>query len=290
MTEQLAACLAEHRPYGLDCKCGRPINSDQDWAAHLSEAITLLEGVTVVDTTVCDCKGTRCTLTASDARHGTNNGYTNCRCRCAPCRQAHADAKASGETCSIDGCDRPAVARGWCHRCYYRWTRTGDPELVRTRPLGTTPDGALQFTGWEVTDSGCWEWKGSRDHAGYGKLKYQGQKYMAHRFAYQTWVGQIPDGLLVRHRICDNPPCINPAHLELGTQVDNMRDMKERGRQKITFGEQSPHSKLTTADVLKIREIRAKEGLSHKKLADLFEVSETLVRQVLNGKSWKHVL
>ena len=71
----------------------------------------------------------------------------------------------------------------------------------------------------------CIEWTGARSAAGYGRL---GTKY-AHRVAYEKAHGPIARGMVVRHR-CDNPPCVNPAHLELGTQADNMRDMAVRGR------------------------------------------------------------
>ena len=80
-----------------------------------------------------------------------------------------------------------------------------------------------------ITKSGCWEWDGYKNSAGYGVLSYQSQMYLAHRLAYETWIGPIPDGLLVCHT-CDNPPCINPDHLYVGTQQDNMKDMAKRKR------------------------------------------------------------
>lgn len=190
--------------------------------------------------------------------------------------------------CSVDGCDRQVKARGWCHRCYYRWQRTGDPTLVLTRPTGLDPDGALRWTGWTVTEFGCWEWNGPRDRAGYGKIKYRGLKQMAHRFAYESWVGPIPPGLIVRHRRCHNPPCINPAHLEIGTQVDNMRDMYEAERNNNARGEKCGSAKLTEPEVVRIRELRS-QGWLFRQLAEAFGVSETLVRMVVKRRAWKHV-
>jgi hypothetical protein len=79
-------------------------------------------------------------------------------------------------------------------------------------------------------DSGCWEWTGSRvGHSGHGRVNINQKTHLAHRVAYEMCVADIPDGLYVRHK-CDNPPCVNPLHLEVGTQGDNMSDMISRGR------------------------------------------------------------
>jgi len=80
-----------------------------------------------------------------------------------------------------------------------------------------------------VTDSGCWEWARSRKSTGYGVTYRNGRQILAHRLAYETAVGPIPDGMFVCHH-CDNPPCINPAHLFLGNHRDNVRDCIAKGR------------------------------------------------------------
>lgn len=81
----------------------------------------------------------------------------------------------------------------------------------------------------EVVDSGCWEWTGARLVKGYGLVGNVGGTIQAHRAAWLLTHFVIPDGMQVLHR-CDNPPCINPAHLFLGTPADNMRDMVAKGR------------------------------------------------------------
>jgi hypothetical protein len=83
----------------------------------------------------------------------------------------------------------------------------------------------------QVTRSvdGCWIWNGSRERAGYGWIFVREKKMAAHRLAYELFVGAIPVGLFVCHR-CDNPPCVRPDHLFVGTREDNFRDMRQKGR------------------------------------------------------------
>lgn len=85
----------------------------------------------------------------------------------------------------------------------------------------------LMRVGWGMTD--CWHWRGAQNKFGYGRMTYEGRLQVAHRLAYRTFVGEIPDGLYVLHK-CDNPACINPEHLWLGTYSDNMRDCWAKGR------------------------------------------------------------
>jgi hypothetical protein len=77
--------------------------------------------------------------------------------------------------------------------------------------------------------NGCWEWTAGRNEWNYGVFPIRGRNVYAHRFAYTRWVGPIPEGQKVLHR-CDNPPCVNPAHLFLGTQQANVDDMYAKGR------------------------------------------------------------
>lgn len=111
----------------------------------------------------------------------------------------------------------------------------------------------------DKTDGGCWEWSGWRLPSGYGTLRIRAAKrtVLAHRLAYETWVGPIPDGLQVLHR-CDNPPCINPAHLFLGTQRDNLLDSVSKGRYGV-------HSRPRTAyRGWKLTESQAREAIQRR--------------------------
>lgn len=91
------------------------------------------------------------------------------------------------------------------------------------------------------SNGSCWEWKAGRDKNGYGRIWHEGQNQTAHTVAYSTFVGAIPEGLHVRHT-CDNPSCINPDHLVLGTHADNMEDKSTRKR---IHGTKNPASKFT---------------------------------------------
>ncbi len=106
-------------------------------------------------------------------------------------------------------------------------------------------------------DGDCWEWTGYRRESGHGQLSGPDGKRLTspHRVAYELECGPIPEGMVVMHK-CDNPPCCNPDHLELGTQADNLRDMFAKGRHRTgrLTGERHGKSKLTDAQRVEIRE------------------------------------
>jgi hypothetical protein len=157
----------------------------------------------------------------------------------------------------------------------------------------------------------CWVWFGGSDQHGYGCLNTGlGKSMRAHRYSWVLHFGEIPDGLWVLHH-CDNPSCVNPAHLWLGTQTDNMQDMAKKGRgghithpervsrganngrcthpERYPIGSRCSHAKLTEESV---EEIKARYGLGSvtiRQLAAEFEVSFSAVQQLLAGRSWKHV-
>lgn len=113
----------------------------------------------------------------------------------------------------------------------------------------------------------------------------------AHRVSYEMSYGPIRDGLWVLHR-CDNPPCVRPTHLFLGTRTDNVRDMVAKGRHKTPFaayrGENHPMAKLTEAGVLEIR-ARAAAGEKRSSLCEAFGLSQAAIAHAITGRHWKHV-
>jgi hypothetical protein len=137
----------------------------------------------------------------------------------------------------------------------------------------------------------CWEWKPkSRLKSGYGRITVNKRQMLAHRAAWEFAFGEIPTGMLVRHK-CDNPSCCNPFHLELGTDQDNYNDMVERGRRIFASakGERNCKAKLTEKEVLKIRELYAAGGESTNTLARKFNVTQPLISQIVLRKIWQHI-
>ena len=128
--------------------------------------------------------------------------------------------------CSVDQCQRRSRARGMCGMHYYRW-RAGLPVNGKGRVLA---DVEVRF--WEKvekTDGGCWWWTASLNGKGYGNFSSQGRGGQAHRFAYQSVKGPIPEGLELDH-LCCQPRCVNPDHLEPVTRAENVRRAYEARR------------------------------------------------------------
>lgn len=137
-----------------------------------------------------------------------------------------------------------------------------------------------------LTPTGCLEWTGSRSKLGYGRIVIRGVEHYTHRKAWERVNGPIPDGLMVRHK-CDNPPCMNVAHLELGTHADNMADMSERGRAK---GSGVTGSRVGTARLTEeqVREIRSSTA-TKSALAAKYGIHRKSIQQIRNGHSWRNV-
>jgi hypothetical protein len=152
------------------------------------------------------------------------------------------------------------------------------------------------------TGGGCWLWMGMPDDKGYGHLRVEGKKTLAHRISWKLHNGCIPAELFVLHS-CDNPSCVNPAHLFTGTQVDNMKDMAQKGRgrgamgdrngmrlypENVLRGEANPRSKLSEETVRQIfRSVRS--GATYRHVAQGAGVSCGTVSDIINGRAWKHL-
>ena len=133
---------------------------------------------------------------------------------------------------------------------------------------------------------GCWEWTASKVKGGYGQIRVSEQMQYSHRVAYQLYVGEIPAGMCVCHH-CDNKGCVNPAHLFLGTQAENMLDCKNKGRgvHPDNSGEKNGRAKLTEAQVVEIR-VRYSEGDTQSNLAKEFGVTQTAISHIVCGRNW----
>jgi hypothetical protein len=133
----------------------------------------------------------------------------------------------------------------------------------------------------------CWLWTAYKNKKRYGYYKYDGKTYTAHRVAYELWNGKIPNGLCIRHK-CDEPSCVNPAHLETGTIKDNNDDCIERGRRRYNRGEQHHKSKLTDDEVMWIRVLRG--FYKNVELAEMYGLDETTISTICLRKRWKHII
>lgn len=133
---------------------------------------------------------------------------------------------------------------------------------------------------------GCWLWTGYRMKNGYGQFWHRGEFRLAHRASFEIHVGPIPPGLFVCHR-CDNPQCVNPEHLFLGTNADNLRDAAAKGR--MHPGERTAQAVLTEDLVRELRRRWVPHVVSIRMLSREFGVSESAVYGAVSRRTWRHV-
>lgn len=153
-------------------------------------------------------------------------------------------------------------------------------------------------------ETGCWLWTGTVNGAGYGTIglgsKEQGKGFV-HRVSYEHHVEPIPAGMVICHR-CDVKLCVNPAHLFVGTQADNMHDAQAKGRIRkgerwatparlagACKGERHGNAKLTEADILEMFRLFHEEGLNKTQIAKRFSVTREMARNIINRRNWSHV-
>lgn len=142
------------------------------------------------------------------------------------------------------------------------------------------------------TPSGCWEWLGGKRVNGYGVAQCGAKVYFTHRLSYWAFTGDPLGSLHVCHK-CDNPSCVNPCHLFLGTASDNMKDCVTKGRSGGLLnpvGEKNCKAKLDEATVRVIREIKMNTGISNRALAEEFGVSNVQIGNIVRGVCWAHIL
>lgn len=192
--------------------------------------------------------------------------------------------------CCIKGCDLPTVALGLCNKHWRRTKKYGSPMAVRSHSglfVGKPPEVRFQMQ-YKVRESGCWEWTGARDADGYGSFVavYDGVTYKrAHRWSWAHHnKQQIPQYGNICHA-CDNPSCVNPAHLWLGTAKENQQDKWAKGRANIARGEAYSHTKLTADQV---RSILLDPRASTAIAAD-YGISPGTISDIKRRKSWSHL-
>lgn len=132
----------------------------------------------------------------------------------------------------------------------------------------------------------CWEWISSKDMCGYGTFRWNGVQDKAHRWAWRIYKTEIPKGLCVLHK-CDNPSCVRPSHLFLGTRKDNFNDMRMKGRQVNLRGEDHGSSKLRNFDVYRIRKLYKTKAIKISELSKIFSMHHNMIRRIVKRESWK---
>lgn len=141
-----------------------------------------------------------------------------------------------------------------------------------------------------ATGDGCWEWTRARNRRGYGVVNLQSGQVKAHRLAWELTNGPIPAGRYVLHS-CDNPPCVRPDHLRIGSLADNNRDARERGHHFSPFrgqdqrGALNHYARLTEEQVAEIRALYA-SGVFQRLIAARFGITQSNVSHIVRGKTW----
>jgi hypothetical protein len=187
--------------------------------------------------------------------------------------------------CSIDKCGNPLYAFGFCEKHYKRFKKYGDPNG------GVKNHAPLEERFWRFVQKsdGCWIWTGNKSGPGYGRIAIGPKKLgyvQAHRLSWEMHNNQqIQDGMVVMHK-CDNPSCVNPSHLMVGSYKENTQDMIAKGRKRTIapVGEENGKAVLTIEQAREVKQ----SSLSMAALARKFGVSSNCIRGVRIGRTWKH--
>ncbi len=193
------------------------------------------------------------------------------------------------KVCLVDGCESRRYGHGYCSKHYQRFMRNGNPlKALRNRGEGTTLEerfwSRVDKTPGLGRDGDCWEWTGYCPGFGYGVVGTEGRHRQAHIMAWFLTKGIMPTLQLLHS--CDNPPCVNPAHLREGTQADNVRDAVERNR--VARGRQI-HKNAVDEDVVRRAQILFAQGYSRKEVMQIENIGRHTAKSIDAGLNYKWV-
>lgn len=224
---------------------------------------------------VCDCGSAERAYVYANLRTGDTKS-----CGCLKTAANKKRKSISDLPCSVAGCSGKRFGKGFCVKHYARWVRHGDPNHVSV-VVGDVK--ARLIASVNKSAEGCHVWQGFSKN-GYGVTSLNGRLEQAHRASWKVFIGDIPLGMQVNHK-CHNRLCINPEHLYVGTQVENMADMDRAGRRNAAIGERNGNAKLNPELVLAIRN----DTRVHSDIAAEYGVSRTLVSAVKRKVIWGHI-
>lgn len=190
--------------------------------------------------------------------------------------------------CVLADCLGEVVSWGYCQKHYVRVKKYGSPH-AKKNDHSTLEERFWRFV-TKKSESECWEWEGQKLSNGYGRISLGAKKLGsdgAHRVSWRLANKQdIPKGMHIMHK-CDNPKCVNPSHLELGTPKQNTQDMIRKGRKRTVapLGTENGKSLLDAEKVLLIRS----SNLNHAALGRQLGVSPNCIRGVRIGRTWAHI-
>ena len=155
-------------------------------------------------------------------------------------------------------------------------------------PIESVMDRFWRYVDKKAPDE-CWEWLKGKTTCGYGKSIIRNEIIGSHRISWMAYNNrEIPNGMCICHH-CDNPPCVNPAHLFLGSSKDNVQDMLRKGRGQDTVGQNNPQAKLNETQVRLIRYWWSLGNMKCVRMARYFGVDPQTIYNVINRYTWSHV-